>query len=140
MAASQRELQNLVISISKGILTDEIAGGRVTSLRAEQLKLQEELATIEATSNVVVLHPASADRAARAFARFTDFMAEASNEAEFAEVVGEFRSLVERIVVCPVPPDASGRPGYTLKVIGRLHGILGLDQELNNPVYFSGAG
>jgi site-specific DNA recombinase len=61
-AKSKSELQNIVTSIAKGLITDDEAALSLAATRREISRLEAELATANTITNVIELHPQAVQR------------------------------------------------------------------------------
>ena len=100
-----RELERLVKAIAKGLAGVEIVGREILSLEAEARDVDAQLAAAEASTSVVALHPATI---ARYLGQIDELSAALSARADLTSgsAAASFRSLIESVVVYPVPARA----------------------------------
>jgi site-specific DNA recombinase len=98
-AKSKSEIQRIVGSIAKGLITEDEAATLLGAARFELSRLEAELATADCRTNVVELHPQAVQR----FKENLDSLAEilAKDTLPDLELIGTFRSLVESVIVKP---------------------------------------
>jgi site-specific DNA recombinase len=98
-AKGKAEIQRIVGSIAKGLITEDEAATLLGAARLELSRLEVELATADCRTNVVELHP----QAVQKFKENLDSLAEilAKDTLPDLELTGTFRSLVESVIVKP---------------------------------------
>jgi site-specific DNA recombinase len=98
-AKSKSEIQRIVGSIAKGLITEDEAATLLGAARLELARLEAQLATADCRTNVIELHPQAVQR----FKENLDSLAEVLTQDALPdlELTGTFRSLVESVVVKP---------------------------------------
>ena len=100
-----RELERLVKAIARRLAGAEIVGREILALEAEACDVEAQLAQIEAGTWVVTLHPAAI---ARYLGQIDDLSAALTSRVDLTigSAAAAFRSLIESVIVHPVPPLA----------------------------------
>jgi site-specific DNA recombinase len=98
-AKSKSEIQRIVGSIAKGLITEDEAAALLGAARLELARVEAQLATADCRTNVIELHPQAVQR----FKDNLDSLAEVLTKDALPdlELTGAFRSLVESVVVRP---------------------------------------
>ena len=98
-AKSKLEIQRIVSSIAKGLITEDEAAILLATARLEISKIEAELATAGFRTNVVELHPQAVQR----FKENLDSLADILSKDALPDLklIGAFRSLVESVIVKP---------------------------------------
>ena len=98
-AKCKSEIQRLVGSIAKGLITEDEAATLLATTRLELARIETQLTTADCRTNVIELHPQAVQR----FKENLDSLAEVLKQdaTPDLELTGAFRSLVDSVVVHP---------------------------------------
>ena len=107
-AKAKSEIQRIVGSIAKGLITEDEAASLLNAARSEIARLESELATADTRTNVIELHPQAVQRFKENLEALADILV-TKDALPDLELVGTFRSLVESVVVAP------GKPGKNMR-------------------------
>ena len=123
-AKAKSETQRIVSSIAKGLITDDEAADLLNTARREIVRLESELATANSKTNVIELHPQAVQRFKENVEALADILV--TNDAlPDLELMGTFRSLVERVVVAPRKAGTE----YEVGVRGYLASLMGAEMS-----------
>jgi site-specific DNA recombinase len=95
LGAIEREIANLVEALKVGGAAISAIVVSLQGLEAEKAKLAADLTTMNASDNVVVIHPKAVERYQRALAKLSDEVRRASPEE-----IAIIRSLIKTVTVC----------------------------------------
>lgn len=100
-----RELERLVDAIATGAAPASVIGPRIALLEAEKQAADGELAAIANEADVVTIHPAAI---ARYLGQIEELSATLNAGVDIAAggAAANFRSLVQSVIVHPVPPKS----------------------------------
>jgi len=121
---AKSEIQRIVASIAKGLITDDEAASLLKPARLAVSQLESQIATAESVTNVIELHP-------QAFRRFQENIEAlagiltAKDAMPDLDLIGTFRSLVERVVVHPRKPGEE----YKVSNWGYLANLMGAEMS-----------
>jgi site-specific DNA recombinase len=121
-AKAKVEIQRIVSSIAKGLITEDEAASLLDVARGEIARLELELGTAASHTNVIELHPQAVQR----FKENVEALAEilvTKDDLPDLDLMGTFRSLVERVIV--QPRKAGGE--YEVSIRGYLASLMGAD-------------
>ena len=122
IASNQRSIENLVLAIEKGTLTEDEASTRLQSCREQKRRLVAELDLADEQVASVDLHPTAVKR----FKENLKQIAGAGDQIE-PRLAAAFRELIESIVVMARKP---GEP-YEIEPRGRLAALIGGPSKLS---------
>jgi site-specific DNA recombinase len=123
-AKAKTEIQRIVSSIAKGLITDIEAASLLAPARQELARIETELATAETDTNVIELHPQAVDLFKQNLEALADILV-SKDALPDLELVGTFRSLVESVVV---RPRKAGEQ-YEVDIRGYLASLMGADMS-----------
>ena len=121
---SKAEIQRIIGSIAKGIISDGEAAIALGPARLELARIEAEIVTAETHTNVVELHPQAVQR----FKENLDGLAEILTNRDAVPdlaLTGSFRALVETVVV---QPRQAGEE-YEVRIRGYLAALMGTDMS-----------
>ena len=121
-AKSKSEIQRIVSSIAKGLITEDEAASLLGVARREITRLEAELATADSTTNVIELHPQAVQRFKENVEALADILV-TKDALPDLELIGTFRSLVERVVVSPRKAGEE----YEVNIRGYLASLMGAE-------------
>jgi site-specific DNA recombinase len=121
-AKAKLEIQRVVGSIAKGLITEEEAGSLLSTARLEIARLESELATADTTTNVIELHPQAVQRFKENLEALADILV-TKDALPDPELIGTFRSLVESVIVNP----RKAREEYEVSIRGYLASLMGAE-------------
>ncbi len=100
-----RELERLVKAIAKGLVEPELVAGEIRAMQAEARDVEAQLAVLEQDASVIALHPTAI---ARYLGQIDNLSAALSADADLTigKAAASFRSLIESVIVHPVPARA----------------------------------
>jgi site-specific DNA recombinase len=99
-AKAKSEIQRVVGSIAKGLITEDEAAALLGTARREIARLESDLATADSTTNVIELHPQAVQRFKENLEALADILV-TKDALPDLELIGTFRSLVESVIVSP---------------------------------------
>jgi site-specific DNA recombinase len=99
-AKTNAEIQRIVGAIARGIISDSEAVNLLGPLRAELARIEADLTTADTHTNVIELHPQAVQRFKDNLEALADILV-AKDALPDLELIGTFRSLVERVIVSP---------------------------------------
>lgn len=123
-AKSKAEIQRIVGSIAKGMITEDEAGSLLAITRAEIARLEAELATADSVTNVIELHPQAVQRFKENIEALADILV-VKDALPDLELIGTFRSLVESVTV---RPRQAGEE-YEVDIKGYLASLMGAEMS-----------
>jgi site-specific DNA recombinase len=121
-AKSKSEVQRVVGSIAKGLISEEEAASLLGAARREIARLESEIATAGSTTNVIELHPQAVQRFKENVEALADILI-IKDAVPDLELIGTFRSLVESVTV---QPRKAGEE-YTVSIRGYLASLMGAE-------------
>jgi site-specific DNA recombinase len=121
-ARTKTEIQRVVGSIAKGLITEDEAASLLDTARREVARLELELATAESNTNVIELHPQAVRRFKENVEALADILA-TKDALPDLELIGTFRSLVESVIV---RPRQAGEE-YEVSIRGYLASLMGAE-------------
>jgi site-specific DNA recombinase len=119
---AKTETQRIVSSIAKGLITDSEAADLLTPARQEIARLESDLATADSKTNVIELHPQAVQRFKENVEALAEILVEKDALPDL-ELLGTFRSLIERVIV---QPRKAGEE-YTVGIKGYLASLMGAE-------------
>jgi site-specific DNA recombinase len=122
LAKAKAEIQRIVTSIAKGVITDGEAASHLAGARQELTRIEAELATAETDTNVIELHPQAIQRFKENVEALADILV-TKDALPDLELMGTFRSLVESVVV---RPRKAGEQ-YEVSIRGYLASVMGVE-------------
>jgi site-specific DNA recombinase len=123
-AKAKSEIQRIVGSIAKGLITDDEAASLLEPARREVVRLEAEIATAESDTNVIELHPQAVQRFKENIEALADILTTKDAMPDL-DLIGTFRSLVERVVVHPRKPGEE----YKVSIRGYLASLMGVEMS-----------
>ena len=123
-AKSKSEIQRIVDSIMKGLITDDEAASLLEPARRDVARLEVEISTAESDTNVIELHP----QAVRRFKENIEALAEiltTKNGFPDLDLISTFRSLVEGVTVHP----RKAGDEYKVNIRGYLASLIGVEMS-----------
>ena len=123
-AKATSEIQRIVGSIAKGVITDDEAGQALTPLRAKLSQIELDLASAATDTKVVELHPQAVKRFRENLEALAIIVASKGDLPDL-EISNTFRALVEGVVV---QPRKAGEE-YQVNIRGYLASLMGIDQS-----------
>jgi hypothetical protein len=121
---AKAEIQRIVSSIAKGLITDDEAAELLGPAREQLARIDSNLAVADTDTTVVDLHPQAVQRFKDNLENLAAVVARKGDTLDFA-VVSTFRALVESVVV---RPRKAGEK-YTVNIRGHLASLMGLNQS-----------
>jgi site-specific DNA recombinase len=121
-AKAKAEIQRIVSSIAKGLITDSEAASLLGPARKELARIEAELATAETQTNVIELHPQSVQRFKDNLEALADILINKDGLPDL-EITGTFRSLVESVIV----QSRNTGEEYVVNIRGYLASLMGTD-------------
>jgi site-specific DNA recombinase len=121
-AKAESEIQRLVSSIAKGLITDDEAASLLDTARREITRLEAELATADSNTNVIELHPQAVQRFKENVEALAHILVTKDGLPDL-ELMGTFRSLVESVIV---RPRKAGEE-YEVSIRGYLASLMGAE-------------
>jgi site-specific DNA recombinase len=119
---AKAEIQRIVSSIAKGVITDAEAVSLLSPARLELARIEADLATAHTRTNVIELHPQAVQRFKDNLEALADILINKDGLPDL-EITGTFRSLVESIVV---QPRKAGEE-YVVNIRGYLASLMGVE-------------
>ena len=119
-AKAKGEIQRIVGSIAKGIISDNEAADLLGPARTELSRIEAELATAETHTNVIELHPQAVQRFKENLEDLAEILTNRDAVPDLA-LTGGFRSLVETVIV---QPRKAGEE-YEVRIRGYLAALMG---------------
>ena len=119
---AKTEIQRIVGSIAKGLITDIEAASLLGPARQELGRIEAEQATAETDTNVIELHPQAVDLFKQNLEALADILV-SKDALPDLELVSTFRSLVESVVV---RPRKAGEQ-YEVNIRGYLASLMGTE-------------
>ena len=121
-AKSKSEIQRIVSSIAKGLITEDEAASLLGAARRDITRLEAELTTAGSTTNVIELHPQAVQRFKDNVEALADILV-TKDALPDLELIGTFRSLVESVIV---RPRKAGEE-YEVSIRGYLASLMGAE-------------
>jgi site-specific DNA recombinase len=121
-AKAKSEIQRIVGSIAKGLITEEEAASLLGAARREIARLESELITADSHTNVIELHPQAVQRFKENLEALADILV-AKDALPDLELTGTFRSLVESVIVSPRKAGEE----YEVSIRGYLASLMGAE-------------
>jgi site-specific DNA recombinase len=121
-AKAKSEIQRVVGSIAKGLITEEEAASLLGAARCEIARLESELATGDNHTNVIELHPQAVQRFKENLDALADILI-IKDALPDLELMGTFRSLVESVIVSPRKAGEE----YEVSIRGYLASLMGAE-------------
>jgi site-specific DNA recombinase len=121
-AKSKSEIQRIISSIAKGLITDDEAASLLGPARSEVSRLERELAVAKTHTNVIELHPQAVQRFKENLEALADILV-TTDALPDLELMGSFRSLVESVIV---QPRKAGEE-YEVSIRGYLASLMGAE-------------
>jgi site-specific DNA recombinase len=123
-AKAKSEIQGIVGSIAKGLITDDEAASLLKPARLLAAQLESQIATADSVTNVIELHPQAVQRFKENIEALADILTTKDAMPDL-DLIGTFRSLVERVVVHPRKP----KDEYQVSIRGYLASLMGLEMS-----------
>jgi len=120
LAALEAKRQRVVDLVVKAVLAEDDAKAQLLAISSERQGIDAELGSLGEPVKVVTLHPSAVDDYLRIVNRLAEYLGAAAEDADYEEVVGEFRSLVERVIIHP-----KAVPAFEVEVKGTLASMIG---------------
>lgn len=120
--AAKAEIQRIVSSIAKGLITDGEAADLLGPAREQLGRIESSLAMADSDTTVVDLHPQAVQRYKDNLESLAAVLARKGDTLDL-DVVSTFRALVQSVVV---RPRTAGEQ-YTVNITGYLASLMGLN-------------
>jgi site-specific DNA recombinase len=122
LAKAKAEIQRIVGSIAKGVITDHEAASILAPARLDLARIEADLATAQTHTNVVELHPQAVQRFKDNVEALAKILSDKDGLPDL-EIAGTFRSLVESVIV---QPRKAGNE-YVVNIRGYLASLMGVE-------------
>jgi DNA invertase Pin-like site-specific DNA recombinase len=126
----KRRMSRLIDQVADGTLAGDMVRDKLAQLEDEARELTARLATTEAGSNVVTLHPKGLEHYLHMLDRLPDVLASGANQ----EATRLLRATIERIIVYPREPREPTR----WEVVGRLSALFAVQPDSISSTYIEG--
>jgi site-specific DNA recombinase len=123
-AKAKSEIQRIVGSIAKGLITDDEAASLLKPARLAVAQLESQIATAESDTNVIELHPQAVQRFKENIDALADILTTKDTMPDL-DLIGTFRSLVERVLVHP----RTRGDEYKVSIRGYLASLMGVEMS-----------
>ena len=120
LTAIEAKRQRVVDLVVKAVLAEDDAKAQLLAISGERRGIEADLAALGDPVKVVTLHPSAVDDYLRIVKRLAEYLGAAAEDADYEEVVSEFRTLIESVIIHPKDNKA-----FEVEVKGSLAALIG---------------
>ena len=135
LGQTKRAIDRLVEALASGLATATAVRDKLLALEAEKTQLETQLAEPQPTTDVISLHPSAMARYLEQIEKLAQSLKAGLREPSGSSAMW-FRSLVERVIVHPIPPRAA----LDIEVRGYMAGLMAEPRLSPNGRFVGGNG